>query len=72
MSAPHVCILQTSFAKREDTVAFLKEKVLDQALAGAQSGLQGGDEGDLGAQRHRLLGHGQVAFLPSGRTPSPF
>ena len=27
MSAPHVCILQTSFAKREDTVAFLKEKV---------------------------------------------
>ena len=24
---PHVCILQTSFAKREDTVAFLKEKV---------------------------------------------
>ena len=27
MVAPHVCILQTSFAKREDTVAFLKEKV---------------------------------------------
>ncbi len=27
MSAPHVCILQTSFAKREDTVAFLKEHV---------------------------------------------
>ena len=27
MKAPHVCILQTSFAKREDTVAFLKEKV---------------------------------------------
>ena len=27
MAAPHVCILQTSFAKREDTVAFLKEKV---------------------------------------------
>ena len=27
MSAPHVCILQTSFAKREDTVAFLKEQV---------------------------------------------
>jgi len=24
---PHVCILQTSFAKREDTVAFLKERV---------------------------------------------
>lgn len=24
---PHVCILQTSFAKREDTVAFLKAKV---------------------------------------------
>lgn len=29
MKAPHVCILQTSFAKREDTVAFLKEKVPD-------------------------------------------
>ena len=28
MAAPHVCILQTSFAKREDTVAFLKEKGL--------------------------------------------
>ncbi len=27
MKAPHVCILQTSFAKREDTVAFLKERV---------------------------------------------
>lgn len=27
MGAPHVCILQTSFAKREDTVAFLKEHV---------------------------------------------
>lgn len=27
MKAPHVCILQTSFAKREDTVAFLQEKV---------------------------------------------
>ena len=27
MYKPHVCILQTSFAKREDTVAFLKEKV---------------------------------------------
>ena len=27
MKAPHVCILQTSFAKREDTVAFLREKV---------------------------------------------
>ena len=27
MAAPHVCILQTSFAKREDTVAFLKERV---------------------------------------------
>lgn len=27
MKDPHVCILQTSFAKREDTVAFLKEKV---------------------------------------------
>jgi aspartate/glutamate racemase len=27
MKAPHVCILQTSFAKREDTVEFLKEKV---------------------------------------------
>jgi len=27
MKAPHVCILQTSFAKREDTVAFLKEQV---------------------------------------------
>ena len=27
MKAPHVCILQTSFAKREDTIAFLKEKV---------------------------------------------
>ena len=27
MKNPHVCILQTSFAKREDTVAFLKEKV---------------------------------------------
>ena len=27
MAAPHVCILQTSFAKREDTIAFLKEKV---------------------------------------------
>jgi len=27
MKAPHVCILQTSFAKREDTVAFLKEHV---------------------------------------------
>ncbi len=27
MSAPHVCILQTSFAKRDDTIAFLKEKV---------------------------------------------
>lgn len=27
MSTPHVCILQTSFAKREDTIAFLKEKV---------------------------------------------
>ena len=26
MAAPHVCILQTSFAKREDTIAFLKEK----------------------------------------------
>ena len=27
MAAPHVCILQTSFAKREDTIAFLKERV---------------------------------------------
>ena len=27
MKNPHVCILQTSFAKRDDTVAFLKEKV---------------------------------------------
>jgi len=27
MKAPHVTILQTSFAKREDTVAFLKENV---------------------------------------------
>ena len=27
MKAPHVCILQTSFAKREDTIAFLKEHV---------------------------------------------
>jgi len=27
MKAPHVCILQTSFAKRDDTVAFLKERV---------------------------------------------
>ena len=27
MAAPPVCILQTSFAKREDTIAFLKEKV---------------------------------------------
>ena len=27
MKAPHVCILQTSFAKREDTIAFLKAKV---------------------------------------------
>ena len=27
MAAPHVCILQTSFAKRDDTIAFLKEKV---------------------------------------------
>lgn len=29
MKAPHVCILQTSFAKREDTIAFLKAKVPD-------------------------------------------
>ena len=27
MKKPHVTILQTSFAKREDTIAFLKEKV---------------------------------------------
>ena len=27
MASAHVCILQTSFAKREDTVAFLKEQV---------------------------------------------
>lgn len=27
MKNPHVCILQTSFAKREDTIAFLKEQV---------------------------------------------
>ena len=27
MKGPHVCILQTSFAKRDDTVAFLQEKV---------------------------------------------
>ena len=27
MSGPHVCILQTSFAKRDDTIAFLQEKV---------------------------------------------
>ncbi len=27
MKKPHVCILQTSFAKRDDTVAFLKERV---------------------------------------------
>lgn len=27
MYAPHVCILQTSFAKREDTVAFLQKEV---------------------------------------------
>lgn len=27
MKAPHVCILQTSFAKREDTVELLKSKV---------------------------------------------
>ena len=27
MATAHVCILQTSFAKREDTIAFLKEKV---------------------------------------------
>ena len=27
MRNPHVCILQTSFAKREDTIAFLKERV---------------------------------------------
>lgn len=27
MKAPHVCILQTSFAKREDTVEYLKERV---------------------------------------------
>ncbi|MBR6209289.1 MAG: hypothetical protein IKQ69_09855 [Oscillospiraceae bacterium] len=27
MAGPHVCILQTSFAKRDDTVAFLKERV---------------------------------------------
>lgn len=27
MKKPHVCILQTSFAKREDTVKFLKERV---------------------------------------------
>lgn len=27
MKEPHVCILQTSFAKREDTIAFLKAKV---------------------------------------------
>ena len=27
MKAPHVCILQTSFAKGEDTIAFLKAKV---------------------------------------------
>ena len=27
MATAHVCILQTSFAKREDTVAFLKEQV---------------------------------------------
>ena len=27
MKQPHVCILQTSFAKRDDTVAYLKERV---------------------------------------------
>lgn len=27
MKSPHVCILQTSFAKREDTVAYLQENV---------------------------------------------
>lgn len=27
MKAPHVCILQTSFAKREDTIELLKERV---------------------------------------------
>ena len=27
MKNPHVTILQTSFAKRDDTIAFLKEKV---------------------------------------------
>ena len=27
MASVHVCILQTSFAKRDDTVAFLKEQV---------------------------------------------
>lgn len=27
MKKPHVCILQTSFAKREDTIEFLKERV---------------------------------------------
>ncbi|MBC8536410.1 aspartate/glutamate racemase family protein [Feifania hominis] len=27
MKKPHVCILQTSFARRDDTVAFLKENV---------------------------------------------
>ena len=34
MAAPHVCILQTSFAKREDTVAFLKEKVPGSLMSG--------------------------------------
>ena len=27
MKAPHVCILQTTFPKRDDTIAFLKERV---------------------------------------------
>ena len=27
MAHPHVCILQTSFAKRDDTIAFLQERV---------------------------------------------
>jgi aspartate/glutamate racemase len=27
MKAPHVCILQTSFAKRDDTIAFLQSRV---------------------------------------------
>ena len=27
MKSPHVCILQTSFARRDDTIEFLKKRV---------------------------------------------